>query len=128
NETNVSIIQGFVGSGNLPSQEAVDNVFNRYGVTPPVSTSRFFTRDDGTLFTDRVPPTNLRPDERVGPYPIIPVVDASGQIVSYGLRQGQSTTLLSGQTRYNGFGRLDFDITDNVNVFGQVLYTEYDVE
>ena len=131
NETNVSIIQGFVGTGNLPTPAAVNTVFGRYGVTPPPNTSTFFTRDDGTLYTTAAPPTNpanLRPDEMVGPYPIIPVISGFGTVQSYGLRQGQATTLQSAQERYNGFARLDYNVTERVNIFGQVLYTEYDVD
>lgn len=123
NDTNTMPTQGFRGSGNLPSQAAVDDIFAGYGVTPPARTDTFYVADDGSLFTLGSTPRNA--PAAIGGFPVIQTTDYKGEVTGSGTLQNENAALQSAQTRYNAFGRLEYDLTDNLTVYGQSLFTQY---
>jgi outer membrane receptor protein involved in Fe transport len=109
-----------VAASNLPSQAAVNSVFAGYGV-PAGQVSRnsqFLVNTDGTLFTTRGP-TNFR-----------------GQVTSPLTISNDTlylavSELYSAQTplkRYNLFGHVEYEVTPDVNLFVEGIFTNYKTE
>lgn len=108
----------YVANGNPASQAALDAVFGAYGVAPGSVTgnSGLSFNADGSLFS------------------------ASNGVYNYGGSQGGLLlntgrqvnnpnvflTLQAPMERYTGFGRAEFDLTDDVTLFSQVNYAKYD--
>nr|WP_299595623.1 TonB-dependent receptor [Sphingomonas bacterium] len=108
-------------SANPPSQAAVNGVFNRYG-TPPATVSRtrgFGINADGSLFTSN-PVT-------------APVFNYKGPLNDVIRNQGNTLLQSSGLfydiqiplERFTGYGRAEYELTDNLTAFVQGNYTGY---
>ncbi|MGA0607840.1 TonB-dependent receptor domain-containing protein [Phenylobacterium sp. VNQ135] len=104
-------------AGNLPSAAAINAVFRGYGVTGTVPTnSRYSVNPDGTLFTTTTPIVNFRwPDSE--PYIII-----NGQV---GNPTGEFSPLQQPLERMVVFSRADYQLTDDIQAYGQFNYTHY---
>ncbi len=128
NEVNPGPVGGLTtDSANLPSQAAVNALFGGYGATLPKRTANFYARLDGSLFSFDLPPSNLKPGDSFGPFKIIPQIDAFGNITRYRPNVGALSTLQSGSTRYNAFNRISYKLNDQINLYGQSIYTNYKV-
>lgn len=104
-------------AANLPSQAVINSVFQAYGVTGGAPTnSRYSVNPDGTLFTTTTPIVNFRWPESE-PYIII-----NGQV---GNPTGEYSPLQQPLDRLAVFTRGDYQITDNVEAYGQFSYTHY---
>ncbi|MEP9400500.1 TonB-dependent receptor domain-containing protein [Sphingomonas silueang] len=124
--------------GNLPTLASVNALLATYGAAPLVPTStattgqrnsyagEFGFNNDGTLFTTNgVPVRNFRGvetdeyyliDESGSPYV------GQGKQFKFGFRGGD---IQSEMERYMAMGRVDYDVTDAISVFGQFSYTTY---
>ncbi|MBY8829854.1 TonB-dependent receptor domain-containing protein [Hephaestia mangrovi] len=108
-----------VSAANLPSQAAVDSIFSAYGYAPGTvsrSLQLSFNRD-GTLYS----PTNIV-NYRDGADPA--TVNYNGaQYYAVSETYVAQTPL----TRYNVFGRVNYDFSDNIKLFVEGFYTNYNV-
>ncbi|TAJ74494.1 MAG: TonB-dependent receptor [Phenylobacterium sp.] len=104
-------------AANLPSQAAISSVFRGYGITATVPTnSRYSVNPDGTLFTTTTPIVNFRwPDSE--PYIII-----NGQV---GNPTGEFSPLQQPLKRMVVFSRGSYELTDDIEAYGQFNYTHY---
>ena len=99
--------------GGAPSQAALNTVFSRYGVAPgSVSTaSRIGFNNDGTLYST------------TGGYNFKGSTDdyglVSNQITSF---TGRENYLIAPQQRYNGFAKVDYELTPDIQIYLQGLY------
>jgi len=124
-------------SGNQPSLDAVNGLLASYGLpglVPNDPNSSAATRyvgdlgfnNDGTLFTtDGVPVLNFRGEETDEHYFIDEAGSpyaGQGQQTKFGFRGGD---VQSEMERYMAMGRVDYDVTDAINVYGQFNYTTY---
>ena len=108
--------QAAVTATNLPSQAAVNAVFAKYGIAAgsvPVTSALGFN-NDGTLFSV-IGGRNLK-DTRPYEFSLAGgVLTETTRTVGY---------LTSPQDRYNLFGRVTFDLTDNIHLYAQGIGTE----
>ncbi len=108
-----------VNAANLPSQAAVNAIFSRYGMAPgAVSRSSTFSfNTDGTLFLQS-PVVNYRspPLENVGVY--------NNGLTTFA---GNYFYLQTPLNRYSAYTKADYDVSENLNVWVQALYTNYNV-
>jgi len=110
----------FVATGtNLPQQSVVDQVFAQYGVAPgtvkPGDTLSF--NDDGTLFrpTGVVNYRGALNDDFV----ITPDNNLVRNI-------GADQLLVAPTQRFSAFNRTEYNLTEDITVYGQALATRYD--
>lgn len=101
---------------NLPTQEAVDQVFAQYGAAPgrvPVSPTTYLGfNDDGSLFAANKGPFNWRGPE--------------GQLNDTGKQLNnlnQYSLIQVPLERHTAFGRVSYDITDNVQAYSQFSWS-----
>jgi outer membrane receptor protein involved in Fe transport len=116
------VLRGGVVTGvanNLPSQAALNAVFvNGYGATTnPVRNQAVGVNRDGTLFTSTSPILNFRFADH-DPY----VLDGTSRV---GFPLGESYYLQAPLERYNAFGTASFEITNDITLYAQGLYTKY---
>jgi iron complex outermembrane receptor protein len=112
---------GYVPTGNLPSQGAVDALFNQApaGALNGVgNTNQFSLNNDGTVYTAADPQ---------GVYKYNGILDnryrkirSTGQLTQNQLESLASTP----EDRYSMFGRADYDILDNLSFFVQGNFTK----
>ena len=119
----VGLPQGrfLVDPNNLPTQASVDQVFAQYGVAPGTvgRTRALGFNDDNTLFPTTGSIVNYQGPQR--PYMIVDgtrVVHAAGQYIS----------LVQPLDRYGVFGKLNYDVTDNVRFYSQFNFSQNDVD
>lgn len=108
-----------VAAGNLPTQAAVDAIFSQYGVTPGTAprNREFGFNTDGTLFIGN-PAINYR-DPAGNTF-----VD-EGNVLRYS--GGRDYLLRTPLTRYGGYARVNYDLTDDINVYADLNVTQYKV-
>ncbi|MDZ4375661.1 MAG: TonB-dependent receptor [Phenylobacterium sp.] len=104
-------------AANLPNAAVINGVFRGYGVTGNVPTnSRYSVNPDGTLFTTTTPINNFR-------WPVSePYVIINGQV---GNPTGEFSPLQQPLERMVVFTRGDYQITDDIQAYGQFNYTHY---
>jgi iron complex outermembrane recepter protein len=122
-------------TGNEPTLAAVNAIFvGKYGTVPLVTNngSKTFSggaqigfNTDGTLFTaNGVPALNFRVPQTDDAY----LVDSGNTIygpsqqLKFGFTGGDLQTDMK---RYSAFGRVDYDLTDDISVYSQFMYTTY---
>jgi len=110
-----------VDPANLPTQAAVNQVFAQYGVAPgTVARTRVLGfNDDNTLFPTTGTIVNYKGPQR--PYMIV-----DGTTVVHGA--GQYISLVQPLDRYGVFGKLNYDVTDNVRFYSQFNFSQNDVD
>lgn len=108
-------------SGNLPNQAAVDAYFARFGAAPGAvrNTQALGFNDDGTLFTVVNPALNYNGPREAGGYTF-----DTGQIIYNTTRDALITVP---QDRYSVFSKVNYQLTDSVNVYAQGLFTNSEV-
>jgi iron complex outermembrane receptor protein len=107
-----------VDATNLPSLAARNALFNGYGtpVTGSVSSTAYGFNQDGTLFAQNGA-RNYR-----GPLDDGHVITPAGN-VAY---NQQDNLLVVPMERYTGFFRATYELTDDIEIFAQGMYTQYD--
>ena len=105
---------------NLPTQAAVDEVFAQYGVAPGtvLPTRTFGFNDDDTLFPTSGTIVNYNSEQR--PFMVVRedrVLHAAGQYIS----------LVQPLERYSIFGKIDYELTDNIRTYSQFTFAQNDV-
>jgi len=106
-----------IGGGSPASVLAYQNLFlNTYGAAVPTAASSLVVNPDGSI-VGRTGASNLRPDPITG-Y----IVDSVGTISQRSLGD---TSLQVPLERYSAFGRLEYDVSNQMTVYGQVSYTTY---
>lgn len=116
---------------NTPSIVAVNSIFrDKYGTAGFAGTGRYTNQIgfnlDGTLFSNlgvpvlnfRDPQTDLAYIVNTGPASN----PASSQQVNFGYTGG---SIQSSLERYNIFGKVEYELTDNIRSFIQVTFTDY---
>jgi len=111
----------FTGDPTNPvSQAAVDSVFGGYGYAPgtvPASGVDFGFNNDGSLFSSALGALNYK-----GPlYPTHAITPGGGLVYNAAYPQYLSTPM----ERYSAFGRLEYELSDNVTAYAQAMYTDY---
>jgi len=105
--------------GNLPTQAAVDQVFGRYGAAAgrvPVSATTYLGfNDDGTLFAANKGPFNWRGSDTL-------LNDTGTQLNNL----NQVSLIQVPLERHTAFGRATYDVTDDVQVYGQFSWFSLD--
>ncbi|MEI9886096.1 MAG: TonB-dependent receptor [Rhizomicrobium sp.] len=103
---------------NLPSQSAVNSIFQSYGIAPGTvpRTATFGFNSDGTLFSQGSPAVHL--------------TDNLGNLLyvsnnTYFYNTGLDYYLQLPLTRYSAFGRAEYDVTPDIKAYAQVYYTTY---
>jgi iron complex outermembrane receptor protein len=119
-----AIPSAFIGQGvyrsggNAPNQAAVNALFQSYGVTGTPSSDRLGFNDDGTLFTQLGGALNYKgPD---GEDTLFWVVNGREVRQPVG-RQG---TALKGLERTSAYVKAEYDVTDHMQAYGQILYAD----
>lgn len=104
---------------NLPDQGIVDSVFGAYGYAPgSVASSGVLGFNlDGTLFS-QFGGYNFR-----GQYDDSIILSPFNNAVVFNV--GTMQVLTSPTDRINVYARGEYDITDNLTVYGQAIYTDY---
>jgi outer membrane receptor protein involved in Fe transport len=105
---------------NQPSQAVVNSLFASYGYANPGSITVFGLNPDGTLYK-QAPTTS-------------PVINYRGELNDLFLNRGNQIALAASATyslqipleRFNAFGRVQYDVSDDLKVFAEGFYTEYD--
>lgn len=102
-------------AGGAPSRAAVDSVFGAYGVAAGVvaTSSRFGFNSDGSLYAVT---GGYNFKESTVDYGLV-----SNQIVGF---TGRENYLVSPQKRYNVFGKTSYELTDAVEVYGNLLFAD----
>ncbi len=124
-----------VFTGNEPTLASVNSVLASYGVRPLVVSNgslrysggaQIGFNTDGTLFTaNGVPALNFREPQTDDAY----LVDSGNTIygpsqqMKFGFTGGDLQTDME---RYQFFGRANYEISDDIDAFGQFNYTTYD--
>lgn len=108
----------YVANGNPASQAALDAVFGAYGVAPGSVTgnSGLSFNADGSLFSASNGVYNYGGSQ-------------GGLLLSTGTQVNNPNVFLTLQApmeRYTAYGRAEFDVTDDVTVFTQFNYANYD--
>jgi outer membrane receptor protein involved in Fe transport len=110
-------------SANPPSQAVVDEVFGAYGAAPGAvsRTTNIGVNNDLTLFTPAPGGTreiiNFRGEFDDG------TLLRNNRIVN---NQGFFYDLISPITRFSAFGRVTHSITDDIDWFGQAMFSSYE--
>lgn len=116
----------FIGTGtyvpdalNLPTQAALNGVFGSYGVTAPVSrTINLGFNNNGSLFTQTGAVNYQGPT--TGAYRLI-----GGNVR---MPVGPQIQALNPMKRKSLFGKFDYEITDAITAYGQVMYVDTTVK
>ncbi|WP_369059822.1 TonB-dependent receptor [Caulobacter sp. 73W] len=126
-----TIPQGNVLFGaNLPTLASVNAVFvGRYG-TPALTgnaagryTGQIGFNTDQTLFsTSGVPVRNFRDPQTDEAYIVNSNAAGTSQQINFGYNGG---SLQSDLDRYSVFGKVDYELADNLRVFSQFTFTDY---
>ncbi|WP_313440898.1 TonB-dependent receptor domain-containing protein [Novosphingobium sp.] len=106
-------------ASNLPNGAVVNSVFATYGAVGsaiPAATILGFN-NDGSLFTDNNGIRNFRSGSAATGY------SARGNVLYYD--PNVEVDLLAPMTRYSGFARLDYEVSDNIDAYVQGSYTNY---
>ena len=102
---------------NLPSQAAVDQVFGQYGATPgqvPVTTTTYLGfNDDDTLFLANKGTYNWRGSDSL-------LFNTGTQLNNL----NQDSLIQVPLERHTAFGRATFQLSDDVQVYGQFSWSE----
>lgn len=108
----------FRSGGNAPQQAAVTALFQRYGITAVPQTDRLGFNDDGSLFTQSGGALNYKG----------PTAENTLFWVQNGtdVRQpvGRQGTALKALDRYSAFAKLEYDLTDSLTAYGQLLHSD----
>jgi len=109
--------------GNPPSQGAVDSVFGQYGANPGSVRNNvpIGVNDDLTLFTPN-PGSGREIINFRGQFDEIVRLDGN-RIIN---NQGYLYDLISPLERFSAFGRVTYDITDNIEWFGQAMFSTFE--
>ena len=112
-------------ANNPPTQAAVDQVFGQYGADPGAVkyNVNMGVNDDGTLFTP-IPGSGRDIVNFRGTIDDATLIQ-NGRLV---YNNGYYYDLISPLKRYSAFGRLRYDITDNIKWFGQAMFTSFENE
>lgn len=126
-----SVANGFVPSGsatipqgrfdtttsNLPTVAAIDGVFGGYGVAAGSvgQGSNFGFNEDGTIFSI-APALNFTGD---------PALLTNPASFNYNFAPVNALQLPLDRTSF--FGKASFDLTDSLEIYAQMLYTDYEV-
>jgi len=106
-------------AANLPTQASINSVFAQYGINGSVipRSARFGANLDNTLFTAQTPILNLRypPNE--------PYIITAGQVAR---PSGEQFPLIQPLERYTAFGRVRYEVTDQVEAYAEFNYAQYD--
>jgi iron complex outermembrane recepter protein len=103
---------------NLPSQAALDALFASYGVTTPINrTLNLGFNDNGSLFTQTGAINYQGPT--TGAFAII-----GGNVR---MPVGPQLDIINSLERKSAFGKVDYDVTDGVSVYGHALYVDSSV-
>ena len=101
---------------NLPNQAVVDQVFAQYGAAPgrvPVTTTTYLGfNDDGTLFLANKGPFNWRGADTL-------LFNTGTQLNNL----NQDSLIQVPLERYTAFGRATFQLTDDVQAYGQFSWS-----
>lgn len=101
---------------NLPGQAVVDTVFAQYGAAPgrvPVTATTYLGfNDDGTLFLANKGPFNWRGSDTL-------LRDSGTQLNNL----NQVSLIQVPLERHTAFGRATFDVTDDVQAYGQFSWS-----
>jgi iron complex outermembrane recepter protein len=118
-----AFLQGSVNpsAANSPSQAAVDSIFATYGFAPGrvPRGSGFGLNDNGSLFS-------------VGP--AVGYTGSADEVAlvnnAYVLQQNKilllSGSLLGGLSKYNGFARVRYDLSDSVELYSEFNFTQFE--
>ena len=102
---------------NLPSQAAINQVFQGYGVTTTLSrASAYSVNPDGTLFT-LTPVYNFKFPQN-GPY----VITSNGQVA---VPLGEAAPLQQPLERETVFGRVNYKLAEDLEAYAQFNYAHY---
>jgi hypothetical protein len=108
------------GFGNAAAVAAYRNLFTNVYRTPvPPTASSLIVNGDGTIF-GRTGGSNLRDPERYGF-----VQDDQGIVTQ---RSRYDATIQLPLERYTAFARGEFDVSDSVKTYGQVIYATYETD
>lgn len=104
-------------ANNRPTQAAMDALFAGYGYAPGTVSagSALSFNADGSLFSASNGVTNYKGSQGG-------LLNSTGTMVT---NPNVFLTLQAPMTRYTGFGRVTYDLTDTVTAFAQLHYTNY---
>jgi iron complex outermembrane recepter protein len=126
--TTTFLPEGLYAPGsNAPTQAAIDSVFASYGVPAGAVTNSLTLIGfnlDGTLFSRGI--FNSPLDVQNFRYPVDLKVNTNIFPDLYSYNFDEVNLLVLPLERYSSMARLNYDLFDNVEVFGQVQYTEYE--
>ena len=106
---------------NLVSATALRNLFaNRYGTTVPSVAASLSLNRDGTVFGTTAGGPNLR----LGPQDGF-IVSELGSVSQL---SGNDAEIQSPLERYTAFARGEFELSDGLSVYGQIMYANYTTE
>lgn len=107
-----------VDAANLPSQAVVNSIFAGYGAAPgTVSRStQLALNADGTLFSPRGPLNYRGPTD-------LPLTVYNG---SLGFAVSEFYRAQTPLTRHSVFGHVDYELTEDMSLFAEALYTNYE--
>ena len=104
-------------AANLANSGVIASVFSRYGVASTITPSTVLGfNNDGTLFTDTNGVRNYKGLGTADGY----ATTAGGTLV---YDPNAVSQIQSPLTRYSGFGKLTYDLTDAIQVYGQFLFS-----
>jgi outer membrane receptor protein involved in Fe transport len=107
------------GFGNPINQGAINSIFTQAPVPIPNQNVVFFTNPDGTIFTGDAFPTRGGAYRFQNTDPINYRVSAAGDIDPV----YSDNLLILPLTRYNALARGNYEITDNIGLFGQAMFS-----
>jgi iron complex outermembrane receptor protein len=119
---------GYNPVGNLPSQAAVDALFQSYGFAPGsvLATDQLGINDDGSLFSLSVsatapPVTNFRGS--------LDDPEIAGHFLPgrFAYQYSPMTGLIAPLDRHNVFGDVTYDLSDNITAFGRLVFSSQSV-
>lgn len=112
---------------NQPSQAAVDSVFAKYGVAPgavPATSNLMGFNADGTLFSRGI--FNSPVDVQNWRYPVDLSVNSNLYPDMYSYNFDAVNLLVLPMERKSFMNKMDYQLTDKVNVFSSVSWTNYE--
>lgn len=110
--------------GNLPSQAAVNTLFQGYGFAPgsALATDQLGINDDSSLFSLSIsatapPVTNFRG--------ALDDPEIAGHFLPgrFAYQYSPTTSLVTPLERHNMFGDISYDLTDNITVFARLIFS-----
>jgi len=106
-------------ASNPPSQAAINMLFARYGYPSPGPITNFGVNPDGTLFKEA--PTTSPVINYRGPLDAL-ILNANNAIVE---NASATYSLQIPLKRYTGYGHIDYDLTNAIQLYAEALYTHY---